>query len=462
MKRTAKNALFLFTGEIATRLLGFLVSTLLARRLNIASFGQVAFAFSVMSYGIILTKFGLLTVGIREASQNRNVVPVLVNNMLTIRLVLGLVAAVGIAVFAVCFRPEVKWLLVVSAGVVLLQSLFLDWLFVALEKMGFLALTHFLINALYLVLVATFVKGDRSLSAVPVAYAIAMFAAVLLLLSVYIANFRMPRLSLDPSIWRKLMFQSWPVGLAEVLTQIYVNFGVVGLSLLRSDDEAGLYAASHRLVFFLLMLDRVLQTLFLPLVSRIYAAKPDQLAELLGTAIRLVISLGLPLAVAFAMLSKPLLGLIFGARFAPASTTLSILVWFLPLSLLSTLAGYLLLAAGKERIFLSNTVIGVSLAIAISLPGILFLGPSAAAIAMVVGEMAILVLMARQALRICRPAIEPRILVPFLGSVSLVFIILVLRSWSWPIAAIAGAFFYFAVLFVGRGLTLSDLGLVGK
>ncbi len=462
MRRTAKNALFLFAGEVTTRLLGFLVSAVLARRLTMTGFGQVAFAFSVMSYGIILTKFGLLTVGIREASQNRNFIPSLVNNVLAMRLVGGLIAAMGIVIFAISFRPEMKWLLVVSAAIVVLQGLLLEWLFVALERMEFLAVSHGLVNALYLLLVATVVKAERPLWTVPAAYGIATLAAVVVLFFVYTIEFRLPRLSFDPSVWRKLTLQSWPVGLADVLTQFYVNFGIVGISLLRSDSEAGLYAASHRLVFFLLMLDRILQSLFLPLVSRFYAIKRDQLAGLLGSTLRVAISLSLPLAVTFAMLSQPLLVLIFGGPFAPASPVLSILVWFLPLSLLSTLAGYLLLAAGKEKTFLVNTAIGVSIALAVSVPGILFWGIPAAAVAMVVGETAILALTMRHALRVCRPVIEPPILVPFLGSMLLAATILILRTWNWLAAAVIAMLLYLAVLFAGRGLTLSDLGLARK
>lgn len=459
MRRTARNAASLFAGEVATRLLGFLVSALLARRLGIDGFGQIGFAFSVMSYGFIVTKFGLLTVGIREAGRNRGAIPTLVSNMLAFRLVLGLAAATGMVVFALLSRPETRWLLVLFSAGVVLQSLLLEWLFTAIERMEFVGLSHSLINALYLVLVLVLVRGKQQVLAVPVAYAAATLVAALVLLVVYAASYGLPTLVFDRVVWKKLALQSWPVGLASVLTQLYVNSGIIGLSLLRSNYEAGLYTASHRLVFFLLMLDRILQTLFLPLVSRYFASARDRLPELVGSAFRVVISLSLPLSVGLSLLARPLLTLVFGEQFVPAASSLSILVWFLPLSLLTTLTGYILVAVGQEKRFLVNTALGVILAMAVLVPGIVLWGLSAAAGAMVLGEAMILVLMGRDALKVCRPAVEQRIVSPFLGSAAFAAIILLVSRWSWVVAAGAAAVVYLAILLAGKGLTINDLRL---
>jgi O-antigen/teichoic acid export membrane protein len=209
-----------------------------------------------------------------------------------------------------------------------------------------------------------------------------------------------------------------------------------------------------------MMLDRVFQAVFLPTVSRYFASAKERLPELTGTAVRAILALSLPLCVGLSLLARPAVALVFGREYLPAATPLMILAWFLPLSLLTTLAGYTLLASGQERRFCLNTAIGVSFALALSVAGIIIWGVPAAAVAMVCGEACILVLMGRDSLKLCRPAIDSRIVVPVLGCLGLAAALVLLRRWNWPAAAAVGAAVYLAALFLGKGLTVRDLGLV--
>ncbi|MEO0082726.1 MAG: flippase [candidate division WOR-3 bacterium] len=461
MKRATKNAAFLLIGEVVTRLLGFLVSALLARRLGIDGFGQVGFAFSVMSYGVIVTKFGLLTVGIREAARDRTRIPHLVSNVLSLRLLLSLAATAAIVCFALLVRKDqgVRLLLILFSTGVVAQTFMLEWLFTGIERTEFVALGHVLTNALYFVLVALLVRGPHQILLVPLALAAATIVAALVLAARYAAEFGMPRPGFDRDAWKQLAMTSWPVGVASVLTQIYVNFGIIALALLRTDKEAGLFTAAQRLVFFLLMLDRVFQAVFLPMVSRYYKSAPDRLPGLVGTAVRVIIVLTLPLCIGLSLLARPAVIVVFGNNYLEAAVPVVVLVWFLPLSLLTTLAGYTLLASGQERRFCLNTGVGVALALALSVAGIVVWGVTAAAVALVIGEACMLILMGRDFLRLCRPQLDRRMFVPLLGGLGVAAVLVLLRNWNWMVAAAASAVIYLAVLLLGRGIGREDLGL---
>ena len=463
MKRPTRNAVLLFTGEVLTRFLGFLVSALLARRLGIDGFGQVGFAVAITSYGVAGTKLGLLTVGIRDAAQDRSSIPRLAGNILPIRLLLAVVATGIVAALALVIdKPaDVKALLLVFGVSILLQSLLLEWVFNGLERMEYPAVGRVITYALYFGFVAAFVRGPAQLLWVPVAFGIGTLGAVVFLAIAYTRRFGPPKFRLDTLLWRYLALRSWPVGLASVLSQFYVSLGIVGLSLLRTYREAGLFTSAHRLVFFLLILDRVFQSVFLPAVSRYYKSNQQCLPQVTGTALRVIVALSLPVCVGLSLLARQALTLVFGASYSAAAPTLTVLCWFLPLSLLTTLAGYSLLASGRERRFCRNTALGVGLAVALAVPGIRLWGSGAAAAVMLLGEAFILVLMGHDFLRSCRPVVNATIIVPFVGCVLLAGVVLLLRSWSWPVAAIAGAMVYFIVVFLGRGLTVKDLGLAG-
>lgn len=464
MKRPTRNALFLLIGEMSARLFGFLVAAFLARRLGIAGFGQIGFAMSIMAYGVVVTKFGLLTVGIRESAQERNAVPRLTGNVLSLRLILSAVAVAGMLVFAVLVNkePSVKWLLVLFALGVVVQTLLLEWVFTGIERMEHITIARIATSFCYFGLVAALVKGPAGILYVPIALAGATLLGTIVLLVPYMRTFGWPRLRLDRPVCAFLIRSAWPIGIASVVTQFHVNFAIVGLALIRTDYEAGLYTAAHRLVFFLLMLDRVFQAVFLPVISRYVKSNINRLAELTGTALRVILAIGLPFCFGVLLLAQPVVRFVFGPDYAQSAPILQVLVWFFLLSLLSSLAGFTLLASRQERRFARNTGIGVAVSLVLIGTGIVLLGGRGGAAGMVLGEACILGLMAYDFLRMVRPRIGRRIVIPLLACIPMVIIMVLVRDWNWPMAALAGGGAYLAVLFLGKGLTLDDLGLIKR
>lgn len=458
LRRAARNALLMLAGEVGARLLGFLVAAVLARRLGVNGFGQVGFAMSVMAWGLIASRFGLLTVGVREAARDRSSVPRLAGNIIALRLLLGGAAVAGIAVFALLVpKPAaVKWLLVLFGLSVPVQALLLEWVFTGTERMQHVALARVVNNLVYFGLVALLVRGPGNLLYVPLAFGAAAGASALLLLWVHAREFGWPRPRLDRRLARELLAGAWPVGLAAVLTQFHVGFGVVALFLLRGDQAAGLYNAAFRVVFVLLMADRVLQAVFLPVITRQFHHDPARLNTTTGAALRVIVTLALPVVISGSLIGRPGLEFLFGADFAAAGPVLNVMVWFFPLSLLTTLTGYLLLAARRERRFLLNTGIGVAAGLGLSLAGVIVLGPVGAAAGAVAGELVLLALMGAAFLREVRPAAGARTLGAVAGAVPLAGALLLLRGWSWPVALGAGLASYVAVVLLTRTVGLAD------
>ncbi len=464
MKRPARNVLFLFAGEAGARFFGFLVSAFLARSLGVDGFGQIGFAMSIMAYGIICTKSGLLAVGIRESAQDRSRIPALTGNILSLRFILGGIAVLGMVVFALLVHkdPTVKWLLVVFSLGVIAQALLLEWVFMGIERTEYISVARILTNLVYFVLVIVLVRGPGQILLVPIAFSAATLAGAAVLWVAFARRFGRPRLRLHKPTVKFLVSRAWPIGIATILTQLHVNLGIVGLALFRTDVEAGLYSAAHRLVFFVLMLDRIFQAVFYPVISRHIKYNRAGLPVLAGTALRAILAAGLPVSVGFFLLASPVVLLVFGGDYAGSVPVLQTLIWFIPLSLLTSLAGYSLLASGRERRFARNTVFGVAASVLFIAFGIAFRGTQGAAFGIVAGELCLLGFMARDFLKTVKPRAGWRTLVPVFACVGMVPAIILLRDWNWVVAAVAGAAVYLAILALGKGITLDDLGLLRK
>jgi len=353
----------------------------------------------------------------------------------------------------------VKWLLVLYAGAVIIQSVIFEWVFIGAEQMGFVSLSRIVTNSGYFVLVMFLVRSPGSLLLVPVAFGIATALGALVLLVAYAPRFGLPPLRFRLTGWRELLRSAWPIGASSLLTQLHVNLGLILLGLIATFQQTGIYNSAYRLVFFLMTLDRVFYTVFFPVVSRLIKNQPARLAELVGTAMRMILALSIPFCVGAFILARPILGLIFSAGYAGAFPVLRILVWFLPLSMFNSLAGYTLLAAGNERLFLRNTTIGVGAAVVFNLVAIPLAGSTGAALAIVVGEAGLLALMGRSLLAMVRPTLDLRTLAPLVAAAAMAVVVHFLRGMNVFGCVGFGALTYSVFLLLLRGITAEDIGL---
>jgi O-antigen/teichoic acid export membrane protein len=456
-----RNAGYLFAGEAASRVFGFLTTAVLARRLGLDGFGQIGFAAAFMAYGVVFTDFGLMTVGTRSIARDRSLARDLVGDLAPLRFLLGLGAAAVMVLIALVLPKHgiVKWLLVFYSGVVIIQSILFEWVFIGAEKMGLVSISRVVTNCAYFGLALALVRNAGSLLFVPVAFGAATALGALVLLFAFVPRFGVPRLRLSSSRWRELIKLAWPIGASSLLTQLHVNLGLVLLGLVATFQQTGIYNSAFRLVFFLMTLDRVFYTVFFPVVSRFIKNQPDRLAELVGTMVRMILAVSLPLCVGAFILARPILELVFTAEYAGAFPVLRILVWFLPLSMFNSLAGYTLLAAGNERRFLGNTTIGVGAAVVFNLVAVPLAGATGAALAIVAGESCLLALMGRSLFKLTKPALAFRTLAPLVASAAMAVVVYLLRGMSLVGCVGFGILTYSVFLLLLKGVTPDDIGL---
>jgi len=461
MRGPVRNAGYLLAGEAASRIFGFLTTAVLARRLGVDGFGQIGFAAAVMAYGIVFTDLGLMTVGTRSVARDRSVAGELVGSVVPLRLLLSLAAAAVMVLIAVALpKPAVvKLLLVLYAGAVIIQSALFEWVFIGAEKMGFVSLSRVVTNCAYFGLALALVRSSASVLMVPVAFGLATLLGAVVLFIGYVPRFGLPRLHFGPTRWRELLRSAWPIGASSLLTQLHVNLGLVLLGLTTTFQQTGIYNSAYRLVFFLMTLDRVFHTVFFPVVSRFIKDQPGRLAELVGTAARMILVLSIPFCVGAFVLARPILEAVFSSEYSGAFPILRILVWFLPLSMFNSLAGYTLLAAGNERQFLSNTAIGVGAAVVFNLVAVPLAGSTGAALAIVAGEAVLLVLMGNGLLEMVRPRLGLRTLAPLAASLAMGIVVYVLRGMNLVGCIGFGALTYSVFLLVLKGITPEDIGL---
>ncbi|MFO7651408.1 MAG: flippase [bacterium] len=459
LKRSFRNALLLLSGEGVTRLLGFVTTAILARRLGVDAFGQIGFATAVLAYGVSLSDFGLVTTGSRRTAESSNDPTTLARRVLGARAVTGMIAACLVVTVALLVPkpPQVRLLVAAYAVVTLIQAFSLEWLFFGLERTGRVALSRSLTSAIYFGLCLALVRGSADVLMVPAAFAVATATGVLFLAVLAAARFSARALRPSLSGLRDTFKSSWPVGLAGFLIQAHVSCGVVFLGLLRSDAETGLFTGASKLALVFLTLDRVLYTIFLPVIARTLASARERVREVVSDAARIALAIGSPLLVGTATLAPWLIKVVLGTEYADAAATLRLLGVFLPLTLVNSVFSYTVIASGRERLFLRNVAISAALSVVGSAALTATIGPLGAAAALILGEALMLLLMARDCRRIAGLHFDLRIASPILAGACMLAAML-LFGRSAPVAALAaGLAVYVVTLFATKGVTLEEI-----
>ena len=171
---------------------------------------------------------------------------------------------------------------------------------------------------------------------------------------------------------RLLLWRSAPLGLASILTRIYLTIDLVLLGwLVVAGPRLGQYAAAAKTVSILGGVSGTVMSGVLPTLAREVAFRRE-VDELVARIWHWLVVVPLPAFVALILFAGPIIRLAFGHRYAGASSLLQILAVAGCISVLSNLSGTLLVIYRKNRAM----VIQNSVAIVFNVIGNLVFDPA--------------------------------------------------------------------------------------
>lgn len=187
--------------------------------------------------------------------------------------------------------------------------------------------------------------------------------------------------------------EAWPFGLDVILYLAYLQISNVLLKYLDGNEAAGLYYAAFNIMNAIYLLPIVLYTKFLLSKQHRWARndKPRLLSSLkLGSAAMLAIGV---VAMLFIWLVAPyLVPLLFGHKYANASSLLDILAVCVPLRFLSTSVGSVLSTGDHMRHRVKLKTICAIVCIVLNVALIPHYGTTGAAVVTVITELTLLLL----------------------------------------------------------------------
>jgi len=458
MKRFSKNFASIVLSDVGRRFLGFLTLAYLTRRVAVEEFGAMSVGITVLSYAMMASSGGLSSFGTRAIARGES--PSLISNILSLRFVISFLAYLLASTATILFVSNdstVRFILLFGLSL-FPNAFFLDWYFQGKEHMGIIGFARLLSAVVYLALIFSLIHSSSDLFWVPVAAFVGDSLAAAAFLLSYKRRNPEARIRFDVGDWKSALRQAFPIGAGSILGHFSINLPPIILGILLTNTSVGVYSAALKLVFFLLMLDRVLSTLLLPASTRLHAISSDMLSLTLRTALKWIVVTALPLCIGGMLLADRILPFVFGNQYAAAADTFRILVWYFFFTLIHTIYTTGLVAIGEEKTYGKVMTVGAAIYAVTIVVGVLLFGPVGAAGAMVISEAATLVLMQRQFARFVKlpwPAVSfvKGALAAFLMGI----VIFLLPPAHVLVPILLGGCVYAIFLFVLRGITVTDV-----
>ncbi|MEO0102091.1 MAG: flippase [candidate division WOR-3 bacterium] len=388
-----KNVIYLFGGRGFASLFGFLATIYCAQKVGVTNFGWLSFALSLVSYALILTDFGLLTLGVRKLTQSptEEKFP---SHLLSLRLFLATLFFLFLLLLTHLLNKPlpVKKLTLVYSLFLFINSFSLEWFFQAKERMNYVGINRILISSGYLFLLLLLVKKEPDYQKVPVAFLFSQAIGTLFLLLSYKREGKPLSLTFNLPTFKNLFLTALPLGITNILQILYTYFGIILLGFIGQPEELGIYSAMHRILFSTLVIDFVASFLFLPIISSFYQTQFNKLPKLFTILNRLLLFFTLLVVLIVLIFAPSLIGFFLGRNYLPGTNILRILIFFLPFTTLSTLYATGLIAGKREKKLLFNTLVGTLTNIALSPLFYFQLNGLGIALAFVLGEFVILTL----------------------------------------------------------------------
>jgi O-antigen/teichoic acid export membrane protein len=385
-RRIAFGTLARSTGEAAGKLASLVFFIVIARHLGEEQFGDFIFGLSLSTVLLLVAGLGMQEMIGREVSKDARRADDLVWNVAVIKAIGAVVVLCVIAaVVAVQGRSleSAAAILIVSVGISFeYQAATLYSVFDGRERQQYVA-TTLIVNR-----ISTAAMGIAAAAAGASLVTIAVLFTAGSALGVVTAYWLMhrfvlqPRTRVVPGEWGALIRSSVPLGIMSLLATVVFRTSVVLIGLIAAGSAAvGEYGAAYRLVEATLFVATSFNVAVLPWFSRQDGRGASPIARGFEMTIKMVLTLMLPLGLAFALFAEPLVEALYGTSYTEAAEPLRILAVLTVVFGVNTTILTVLVSRNRPDLFTLPAILGLVPLVVLSLVLIPAEGANGAAIA---------------------------------------------------------------------------------
>lgn len=441
--------------------------------------GRVSYANTIAAYFVLIASLGLPSYGVKAIAQSNATKEQRSKTFLelfSINFVATVICTAAYYLFVNHFphfadrRPLFNIM-----GLLLILNVFnIDWFYQGMEEYVYIAVRSFIVKVLSFVCMLIWVRdeGDYLIYALILCIATAgnnLWNAWNLRRYISLAGIGITKRKTMTETQLQLGRHMRPVFIllaSTIATEVYTMLDSVMLEYYFGDIYVGYYSNAVKIVRMTYTVVIALVAVFYPRISLCYKQKDYETGNgLINRGTQILLLLALPCVLGLAVTAEYVVPLLFGEAFMPAVSTLRILsVLILIFSIAYFLGHIILTATGMEKMILRATVTGAVVNVCANFVLIPILKQDGAAIASVLSELAVTVLLLWYARKYYTLRLGTNYLVTLaVALVGMTSVVLLMKNclgvnpWMVLVIIAVAAVAYFALLIVLRNEVVLEL-----
>ena len=457
VQKIAKNSFFITAGTVLNRIIGVVSVSLLARAFGQDGYGIYTLVVSYLAIAGLMSNFGTGTVLTRDYELQKNK-DEFFNKIFSIKLVFSIATLALIYTFLVASNyPQkiIMYTLITCASVVLYAylastySIFQLWL-----RMDISTLID-LINKLLLTIA---ILAIWMINADIIYVFVATFATTLVSTIISYLHFKkLPKFDLKDT--KKILKESWPIGVAETLNTFVSRIFVFFISIVKNIDEVGFFGCAYTPTEVFYLIPNALSGPLFPVLCNMHQKKDvEMIKKSFKLAQHYLFIASFPIGIGLAMFSKQAIEIVYGSNFVDASALLALYSLSLIFGFSNNIIWSTLNAIGKQAKNLQIIMVTFAFNFIMAFFLVPPLGALGATVAYLMGIILAWALMWREAANnnfIKMNDFFWLSLKPFVASIVMVAVSASVRD-NWIFAIIAGGLAYIISLLAIGGVEQQD------
>ncbi len=451
-----------FAGKIVGTAFGFLTSILILHYLHPSGNGSYSTAMAYLGFFSVTADLGLYLILVRDLNKPGADHEHIVGNLLTLRWVsAAIILSVGaLLVFLLPLSPAEKTAVLIGTGsfIAVAATQLLVGVFQTRLAMGVVTAAELLGRLVLLGLTWWVVRSGAGLNGVMISVVTGSLVNFIIVWW-SVRRYVRVRLQVDWAYWRSTLRQTLPISASIVLNLIYFRADTIILRAFKGTYDVGLYGAAYKILEILNTFPIMFVGLLLPILGGAFAAQDDQtFKKIFQRGFEFLLMAAIPLLVGGWLLAQPMLVFIGGHEYAPAAPVFRLLLIAVSALYLGSLSGHVITIINRQRqmlwSYLSVALLGLVLYLVL-IPRFSLYG---AAIGTIVTEATTALVGYILILRVMHFRLTLKIVFRFVLAAGLMaIVILLMRQWSWWMAAVVGAITYGAGLVLFRAISWSTI-----
>ena len=382
--KVANNVKWVVICKAAQAILQLLIGLLTARYVGPANYGLINYAKSVVAFAVPITKLGLDATLVRELVQE----PDKEGESLGTSLLMSFLSSGAGVICITGFVSVANWGEPITLAVCFLYSLSL--LFQVLELLQYWF--HYKLQSKYpsiVMLIAYFAAAvykiylfasGKSVYWFAVAYSVEYGITGFLLLVIFRRQCG-HKLTGTLSMARKLFSRSKYYILSSLMVTLFQNTDHIMLKIIAGDAENGIYTAAITCAGVANFVYAAIIDSLRPVILENKKTGAQSYDDSISKLYSIIVYLSLLQGVAFTVLAKPIVMILYGAEYTSAISVLQVLIWYLSFSQMGRIRNIWILAEEKQKILWKINLAGALTNVALNAVLIPYFGAAGAAIA---------------------------------------------------------------------------------